>query len=681
VAIEDYETIRELARGGMGVVYLARQRDPERLVALKRIEDWDEDLFQRFQREAQALARLSHPGIVRVHEVGVAPPYLAMELVEGESLEERLRQQGTLPPEEAARVVGELASAVAEAHAHGVLHRDLKPSNVLVGKGGRVVLIDFGLTRLEGATRLTVTGELLGTPAYMSPEQALGDSGSVGELSDVYGLGATLYALLSGRAPFAGGSALAVLQRVLEEEPAPLPPSGGLETICARAMAKEPMERYADARALAETLDAWSAGSRGTSPRRRGAQAAAALVLALGVGAIALRTVGSESSPRATPNVASVGSSTGESPSSPDSELEELRRQASDRPHQLGAGVPALRGWLRRYPTHASVGEVERLGEKWASQPIRARRFDLGKGERGLFVQGGAHGVWLLGKKGVAILGAARGPSAWLGHEEVTRTDDPFFAFVSGAWSFRVQGNWEQRSRVRLGLAPGGIPFTRLAWSRKAGCVAIGGAERVLTYDSEGVRQGEVTLNGRVRDVAVNSKGTHVAVAYAVASDGGHLLDEGACGVGLYRLPALEFVSESTWRGAAPTQVVFRADGKVLLGFGFGGLLTWDPRSGTGTKHAPARSRGSNPLLELRKVRALALDPASSKVFVLADVGSVSQLGVFDPRQGRELRFIDIPREVVGEVRASSMILKGDELYVACHNGWVLVYSARLLAE
>jgi serine/threonine protein kinase len=268
--IGPYEVERELARGGMGVVYVARHAELGRRVALKlmlgELAEGDE-MARRFALEGQAVARLRHPNVVTIHELGVhrGQPYQAMELIEGESLKARLSREGPLPLLEAAACVEAVSRGVAAAHAQGILHRDVKPANVLREAGsGRVLLTDFGLARDEESARdrLTRTGEILGTPSYMPPEQAGG--ARLGPAADVYSLGATLYALVCGQAPFVGAP-LNVITALLTQPPSPpralradLDPD--LERVILLCLEKDPQDRYASAEALADDLARYARG-------------------------------------------------------------------------------------------------------------------------------------------------------------------------------------------------------------------------------------------------------------------------------------------------------------------------------------------------------------------------------------------------------------------------------------
>lgn len=260
----DYELLEEIARGGMGVVYRGRQVSLNRIVALKMILSGElagEDDVERFHNEAQAAANLKHPNIVAIHEVGQHDGryYFSMDYVEGQSLAEVIRE-GPLPAQKAAEYVKTIAEAVHFAHRRGTLHRDLKPANVLVDTDDQPHITDFGLAkRVAGDAGLTATGAVLGTPSYMSPEQASGRQADVGPHSDVYSLGAILYELLTGRPPFCAASAVATLRQVTDNPPAAprtlnheVPQD--LETICLKCLEKSPHVRYHSARELAEEL-------------------------------------------------------------------------------------------------------------------------------------------------------------------------------------------------------------------------------------------------------------------------------------------------------------------------------------------------------------------------------------------------------------------------------------------
>jgi len=261
-SLGDYELLEEIARGGMGVVYRARQVSLNRLVAVKLLlaAEFSRDT-QRFRREAELAASLNHPNIVFIYEVGEhgGQPYFSMELIEGRSLAELCHEQ-PLEAQRAAGLARTIAEAVHFAHERHLLHRDLKPSNVLVDTTDVPHVTDFGLAkRSDGDANLTLSGQVIGTPNFMSPEQASPGTGEIGPASDIYSLGALLYHLITGRPPFLSETITATLHQVAESEPAsprlllPTVPKD-LETICLKCLEKEPRQRYPTAKELADDL-------------------------------------------------------------------------------------------------------------------------------------------------------------------------------------------------------------------------------------------------------------------------------------------------------------------------------------------------------------------------------------------------------------------------------------------
>jgi predicted Ser/Thr protein kinase len=282
-SVPGYEILGELGRGGMGVVYKAYQRGLHRPVALKVIlaGSAGEEHLARFRREARALGRCDHPHILQIYEVGQCQdwPYFAAEFMDGGSLAERLKG-GPWPAEEAVKLVRTLAEAMDQVHRRGIVHRDLKPANVLLASDGTPKIGDFGLAWMqEGATALTATGVVLGTPEYMAPEQAEGKNRAVGPAADIYALGVILYELLTGAPPFHAETALDTLVRVLCDEPVPPSKRGpgvprSLDGVCLKCLQKWPERRYATARALADDLGRFLAGK---SVRARPPQLGSAL--------------------------------------------------------------------------------------------------------------------------------------------------------------------------------------------------------------------------------------------------------------------------------------------------------------------------------------------------------------------------------------------------------------------
>jgi serine/threonine protein kinase/WD40 repeat protein len=260
----DYELIEKIGQGGMGVIYKARQQKLNRVVAVKMIRAGklaSPSDIQRFQSEAEAIGRLEHPQIVPIYEVDQVEGihFFSMAFIDGEDLAQKLRQ-GPLPQRQAAQLVGEIALAIHYAHQQGIIHRDLKPANILLTRDGQIRVTDFGLAKLQDAEHgQTVTGDVVGTPGYMSPEQAAGQRASVGTASDIYSLGAILYSLLTGRPPFQAATMVDTLLQVINDSP--ISPrqvnpaiDRDLETICLKCLEKTASRRYPTAQDLSDEL-------------------------------------------------------------------------------------------------------------------------------------------------------------------------------------------------------------------------------------------------------------------------------------------------------------------------------------------------------------------------------------------------------------------------------------------
>ena len=263
----DYELLEEIGRGGQGVVFRARQKSLNRIVALKVIGlgQWaTKTHLKRFRLEAEAAASLDHPCIVPIYEVGERDGqcYFSMKFIEGGQLDEVVKD-APMSIRQAVELIAKVARTVHYAHEHGILHRDIKPGNILLDTKGEPHLTDFGLARLvESESTVTRTLEVLGTPSYMAPEQAAGNNARLTNATDVYGLGAVLYQLLTSHPPFAGGTTYETIKLLLETEPR-LPRlwnpkvDRDLSTICLKCLEKDPQRRYSSALVLAEDLERW----------------------------------------------------------------------------------------------------------------------------------------------------------------------------------------------------------------------------------------------------------------------------------------------------------------------------------------------------------------------------------------------------------------------------------------
>jgi hypothetical protein len=265
-----YQIRTEIGRGGMGAVYKGYDPMLDRYIALKVLAPhlvWEKDFVERFLREARAAARLKHPNIVTIYDVGQEGGwyYYVMEYLEGQSLMESIQRQGALSPEKTITILRPLAGALDYAHHEGLVHRDIKPGNIILGKAGRVTLTDFGIARAAQQARLTATGAILGSPAYMSPEQAKGLS--VDARSDQYSLAVVAYEMLSGQVPFQADSTLSLMYKVVHEPPPPIRQvvpglPAGVEAVLGQALAKKPGDRYGTVSAFVEELDQALAGKK-----------------------------------------------------------------------------------------------------------------------------------------------------------------------------------------------------------------------------------------------------------------------------------------------------------------------------------------------------------------------------------------------------------------------------------
>jgi serine/threonine protein kinase len=373
-----YQILGPIGKGGMGEVFKAYQPDLNRHVAIKTLlagEHASEDFLQRFQREARLAAKLVHPNIVQIHDFGAEGRlhYIVMEYVEGRSLKDVMAEK-TLEPETSLRIAHSVARALKFAHDQKIIHRDIKPANILIDRQGRVRILDFGLAKsLSDGKALSGSGALIGTPYYMSPEQAFAAPEEVDARTDLYSLGAVLYEMLTGRPPFEGGTVLAILRKIEEEDPPPAGLSPAVDELVRRALAKDPERRFQTAGEMADAIKGCLSGAEAApgrpappeppppepapeAPRPRRAPLLIAGTLAAGLAA----GVGLWSSLRPVPEPSSAAPSPTDRlreleallARSPDATSPELARFAED---------PALRAILARH--FAERGQFSRSWE------------------------------------------------------------------------------------------------------------------------------------------------------------------------------------------------------------------------------------------------------------------------------------------------------------------------------
>jgi serine/threonine-protein kinase len=492
-----YEIRGKAGEGAASVVYRAWDRELGRPVAVKILRErvgFDDTARARFRREAQVMGGLSHPNVAAVHDVGEASgrPYLVMELVEGRTLADALLERSLDLPARL-RVFEKVARALGAAHAKGIVHRDLKPGNILMTAGGEPKVADFGLAHLSGAEhRLTRTGAVLGTPQYMAPEQVEGAGDAVTPRTDVYALGAILYEAVSGAPPHVGTNLAELSRRILQDEPARLGAAGpDLETVCLKALAKEPARRYADAEALADDLGRALRGepvlarpasaayrARRTLGRHRAAAAALAALLVAGA-ALLWR----ESRSRGAGEALRRGASALERGDA-EAALAEFRRagawlQAGRCLRRLGRDGEADEAWSR------APEDPEARLERGRLRALRSCLAALGA------IAGDAGWVWVSGRP-VLASGDHSGP-----------LEDPFFAGLAALGD----GRWAD-SAAAFGSASPDPDTTGLLGAALYLARDLDGAEREFSRALAGRPRPEWRrLRGQVRTLARNFEG------------------------------------------------------------------------------------------------------------------------------------------------------------------------------
>jgi eukaryotic-like serine/threonine-protein kinase len=656
----DYELIRELARGGMGVVYEVRQVSLDRVLALKMILDGrlaGEAEVRRFRLEAEAAARLDHPNIVPIHEVGEheGRHYFSMKLVSGGSLAAFVPQY-LADPRAAARLVAEVARAVHYAHRRGILHRDLKPANILLDRDGRPHVSDFGLARrVEADSDLTRTGAILGTPSYMAPEQAEGRRDAVTTASDVHALGAILFELLAGRPPYRGETVLETLRQVREMEPVhprSLNPMADrdLSTIALKCLEKDPDRRYHSAEALAAELDRWQNGlpiharpvthaERALKWARRRPTAAALLVVALiATLAIGATVRGLAANLRLRGDVREAGLAQQRESSlrlQAVAELQEAdtRRRAAEVEAYFNHIAAAQKAWSENDPA-----EVDRLLDEC---PPRLRRWEWGYLKRLLH----SERLSIRGRPEAVSCGVAFGPTVSVlacpeDHSGVAIRDlsknEKICTFLCPDGSALGLAFDRQGSRLAVAGTDGSVRIgdavncettqTLAGHSGRATSVAFG-------PEGAGLASGGADGTVRVWDLATGHERRvfrgHVGDVFAVAAapNGRRIASAGRDGT--VRLWDLEGSSEGRLlgrHGEAARSVAFSADGVLLASSGADRFVrVWDVDKGRQLIEFPAADH---------RVDAVAFSPDGTRI---ATGGLDRSVRVWDSANGREL--------------------------------------------
>jgi WD40 repeat protein len=640
---EGFQVLELIGRGGAGKVYRAIQRGTNRTVALKVLGEGilaSEESRHRFQQESGVALRLDHPNIVKILAVSPADepePWLALEYVEGRSLSDVLRR-GLPAPRVVAEWLRQIAEAVEHAHEHGVLHRDLKPSNVLIDSEGNARLTDFGVARLieTSQAEMTRTGQILGTPAYMAPEQAAGKRAEVGPTADVYGLGAVLYHGLTGRAPFVADSVAAILHQVVNVDPVPLRRLNAslprdLETVCLRCLEKESARRPQSAEAVAAELRRFlsslpvlsqpptPAEKMGRWARRHVRESAliAALAFSLVAGAVAIVCQW-----RAT--VAARKSAEVQAVRAERNNYATSMREAAAAVHEgrLAQADELLDEWLPQKTGYDYRGmEWFFLHQAATTQALAtfSPRHEAGitgivflaDGDRFVTIcQGGKPRLWSLPER--KLLGELQGVG--VGHEDIALTPDGRWLLLADpsrgkvlrldAGTFKPMGEYPGRD---LTLSPDGkVLVTTLAdpWT-----IQFGG--RVEVFDTaSGASLG--VLSGNARRSIFKPDGSLLAVA------------KGDKGVALF--------DTRTWQHAGPDlettrhvhDVTFTPDGKELIGCDWSGTV-WSWEMPSGQRH----------LLQARTFRtSMTLLPPNGKRVFLASTDRL--IHVLDPVSGQE---------------------------------------------